>query len=319
MFRLKIVPTTPNFDFMRWRKALVGLSIAMVIASALLVAIKGLNFGIDFKGGVLVQVRTAQTPDIGALRDVVGNLGLGEVAVQDFGNTGHEVLIRVERQPGGGNEQIAAVEKVKAAVLSSFPGTEVRRTEIVGPKVSSELIYSGTLAVLLAVIGIMIYVWLRFEWQFAVAAVISLVHDVALTLGVFSLLGIDFTLAIIAAILTIIGYSLNDTVVVFDRVRENLRKFKTTPLIEVLNLTVNETLSRTTMTSLTTLIALVTLYLFGGEGMRGFSFAMLWGVLVGTYSSIYIAAPLLLWMGVKRDWSKEAAIKPAGVDFGARL
>ncbi|MEM1314400.1 MAG: protein translocase subunit SecF, partial [Pseudomonadota bacterium] len=207
------------------------------------------------------------------------------------------------------------------ALSAEIPGIEFRRVEVVGPKVSGELIVAGALAIGLAVAAVLFYIWLRFEWQFSLGAVAALVHDVILTIGVFSLVRLEFNLSIIAALLTIVGYSLNDTVVVFDRVRENLRKYKQKSLTEVLNLSVNETLSRTVMTSVTTLLALLSLYFLGGEVIRGFTFAMIWGVVVGTYSSIFVAAAVLLWLGVKRDWSKDEDGKggPAGVQFGAQV
>jgi preprotein translocase SecF subunit len=205
------------------------------------------------------------------------------------------------------------VRELQGALDEAFPGISYLQVDSVGAKVSGELVRAGVLAVLSALGAILVYIWLRFEWQFSLAAVIALVHDVVLTIGIFSLLQLDFSLPIIAAILTIAGYSLNDTVIVFDRVRENLRKFKKMPLVELLNLSVNDTLSRTVITSGTTLIALVALYVLGGEVIRGFTFAMIWGVLVGTYSSIFIAAPVLMWLGVKRDWSKPDA--SAGTQF----
>jgi len=260
----------------------------------------GLNYGIDFKGGTLIEIKTTDGPaDIGELRDKLNGLGLGDVQIQTFGAP-DDVLIRVQEQPGGESAQQAVVDKVKGALGDNV---EYRRVEVVGPTVSQELIESGTLAVVLAIFGVLVYIWLRFEWQFSAGAVIALVHDVVLTIGMFSAVQIEFGLPIIAAILTIVGYSLNDTVVVYDRVRENLRKYKKMPLSDLLNQSINETLSRTIVTSVTTLIALLSLYILGGEVIRGFVFAMIWGVLVGTYSSIFVGAPMLLMLGVKRDWS----------------
>jgi preprotein translocase subunit SecF len=235
------------------------------------------------------------------MRSALSGLNLGEVALQEFGrNT--EVLIRVERQPGDSAAQQLAVAAVKEALAKEITGEiSYRRVEFVGPKVSAELVRAGTLASVLAVVAMLVYIWFRFEWQFGVGAVIAILHDVLLTIGIFSLLGLEFNLSTVAAILTIAGYSINDTVVVYDRVRENLRKFKQMPLTELLNLSINATLSRTLLTSVTTLIALLTLYLFGGEVLRGFSFAMIWGVLVGTYSSIFIAVPLLVYMNLRRS------------------
>ena len=317
---MRLIPDETKIPFLGARWIAGGFSAVAAALSLVLLLTMGLNFGIDFRGGTMVEARTAEAADIGQIRGIVGGLGLGEVAVQEFGGP-RDILVRVGVLPGAeGDAQLAAVRTVTEALQAALPGTEIRRVEVVGPKVSGELVRAGALALGLAVLAILVYIWLRFEWQFSVAAVIALVHDVVLTMGVFAALQIEFNLAIIAALLTIIGYSLNDTVVVFDRVRENLRKFKTTPLIEVLNLSVNETLSRTIMTSLTTLLALTALYVLGGEVLRGFTFAMMWGVVIGTYSSVFVAAAALLWFGVKRDWSKPGAGEgPAGVSFGAQV
>ncbi|MEO1291371.1 MAG: protein translocase subunit SecF [Pseudomonadota bacterium] len=314
--RLKLVPNETKIDFLGLRKIAGVVSAAAMVISVLAMILFGLNFGIDFRGGVLVEARTEQAADLGEIRSLLGSLDLGDVAVQEFGDE-RTILTRIERQPGGGDAQDAAKERISAALQEAFPGTSIRRTEVVGPKVSGELVQAGVTAVILAVLAVLFYIWLRFEWQFSLGAVAALVHDVVLTLGIFALLGLEFNLSIIAALLTIVGYSLNDTVVVFDRIRENLRRYKSTELIDVLNLSINETLSRTLMTSVTTLIALFSLYFFGGEVIRGFTFAMILGVLVGTYSSIFIAAPVLHWLGVKRDW--DTGSEPdgkAGVQFG---
>tara|TARA_Y100001970_G_scaffold265372_1_gene352895 strand:+ start:2187 stop:3092 length:906 start_codon:yes stop_codon:yes gene_type:complete len=282
---------------MRFRKIAGFLSLAMIIGSAGLFFTKGLNFGIDFRGGILMEIRTDQPTDMSKIRRTLNDLNLGEVQLQEFGQP-TDVLIRIERQPNGEKGQQAAVLKVKTSL-----GDEVsyRRTEFVGPKVGGELIEAGITAVLVALTAMLVYIWFRFEWQFGVGAVSALLHDVILTIGIFSLLGLEFNLSTVAAILTIAGYSINDTVVVYDRVRENLRKYKQMPLYELLNLSVNGTLSRTLLTSLTTLIALAALYFFGGEVIKGFSFAMIWGVIVGTYSSIFIAVPLLVYMNLRRS------------------
>jgi preprotein translocase SecF subunit len=260
-----------------------------------------LNYGIDFEGGILIEVGTPEPADLSVMRGALSGLGLGEVALQEFGrNT--EVLVRIERQPGDSTAQQRAVAVVKEVLSKEIAGEiSYRRVEFVGPKVSAELVRAGTLASVLAVIAMLIYIWFRFEWQFAVGAVMALVHDVILTIGVFALTRFEFNLSIIAAILTIVGYSVNDTVVVYDRIRENLRKYRKMPLMELLNVSINDTLSRTTMTSVTTLIALLTLFFFGGAVIKGFTFAMIWGVIVGTYSSIFIAAPLLIYAGLRRD------------------
>ncbi|MCI4661769.1 MAG: protein translocase subunit SecF [Neomegalonema sp.] len=314
--RLKLVKDVTTIDFLGMRRLFLSLSAGMIVLSIISLLAFGLNFGIDFRGGVLVEARLEKAEPISSVREVLGGLDLGDIAVQEFGDA-NTILARVERQEGGGNAQQAAVGKVSAALQEAFPGTTIRRSEVVGPKVSGELVERGVTAVILAVLAVLFYIWLRFEWQFSVGAVAALVHDVIITLGIFSLLGLEFNLSIIAALLTIVGYSLNDTVVVYDRIRENLRRYKTTELAQVLNMSINETLSRTLMTSVTTLIALLALYFLGGEVIRGFTFAMILGVVIGTYSSISIATPVLLWLGVKRDWDNEADKESkAGVQFG---
>ncbi|MEN8721707.1 MAG: protein translocase subunit SecF [Alphaproteobacteria bacterium] len=304
--RLRLVPQDTHVGFIGLRRIAYVISAIAIIASIALFGARGLNYGIDFQGGTLIEVGTEGPADIARMRSTLNGLGLGDVQIQEFG-AANDVLIRVEQQAGGDEVQQSVVDIVKDALNANFDGITYRRVEVVGPKVSSELIEAGALAVILAVVAVLIYIWLRFEWQFSVGAVVALVHDVVLTIGVFAGLGLEFNLSIIAAILTIVGYSLNDTVVVYDRVRENLRKYKKKPLHDLLDLSLNETLSRTVMTSVTTLLALSALYIFGGEVIRGFTFAMIWGVLVGTYSSIFVASPILLAIGVKRDWSKAAA------------
>ena len=305
---IQLISARPNIAFMRWRRLFFAFSGALMLGSVLLYGIVGLNLGIDFKGGILIELRTPQAADIGDLRRTLSGLDLGEVALQGFGQP-TDVLIHIQKQEGDEKAQIAAVEKIKAALGDEV---EYRRTEFVGPKVGAELIEAGVMAVVFAMLAIMVYVWFRFEWQFGVGAVLALAHDVISTVGVFALLQIEFNLTTIAAILTIAGYSINDTVVIFDRVRENLRKYKRMALPELLNLSVNETLSRTVMTGLTTLLALIALFFFGGEVIRGFSFAMIWGVVIGTYSSVCIAVPLLLVTGLKRGGEAGAADAPAG-------
>lgn len=307
MFRLKLVPQETNFQFIGMRNITFVISGLLTLASIVLYLTLGLNFGIDFRGGTMVEIGTEGAADVGRIRSIVSGLGLGDVQVQTFG-ADNDVLIRIGQSAGGEQAQQLGVAAVKAALDRDY-GSPVtyRRVELVGPKVSSDLINAGVLAVLLAVGAMLIYVWFRFEWQFGVGSVIALVHDVAMTIGLFSLLQLEFNLAIVAAILTIVGYSMNDTVVVYDRVRENLRKYKKIPLEELLNLAINDTLSRTTMTAFTTFIALAALFIFGGEVIRGFTFAMIWGIFIGTYSSIFIAAPFLLLVGVKRNWSDSDA------------
>lgn len=290
------------------RLAFMASMIAMVVSLALW-ATFGLNFGVDFKGGSMIEFRTVSgaPANITDLRSKVGGLGLGDVQVQVFGEP-RDVLIRVELQPGGPKAQQETLSKIVAAVGAEY---EVRRQEVVGPAVSGELRQTGIIAVLCSILAIIAYVWFRFEWQFAIGAVVALTHDVLITIGVFSLFQFAFDLSTVAALLTILGYSVNDTVVVSDRIRENLRKYKRMEMPKLLNLSINETLSRTLMTSCTTLIVLVALYVLGGEVIRNFTFAMMFGVIIGTYSSIFIAAPLLQYLGVKRDWSGVTQGAPA--------
>lgn len=299
MFRLKLVPEKTSLRFMDRRRIAFALSALLILGSIVMYFGQGLNRGIDFEGGILLEVKTQGPADIGSMRSLMSGLGLGEVALQEFGAT-DDVLIRVERQPGEAAAQQAAVDVVKAALTPEYPGISYRRVEFVGPTVSAELVEAASLAVLTAVAIMLIYIWLRFEWHFSVGAVIALVHDVIITLGMFAVTGIEFNLASVAAILTIVGYSINDTVVVYDRIRENLRKYKQLPLPDLLNVSINDTLSRTVMTSVTTLLALAALFIFGGEVIRGFAFAMIWGVVIGTYSSIFVAAPVLILLGLKR-------------------
>ena len=300
---LKFVPAGTNIPFMGVARPAFMVSGAAALVAIGLFLVIGLNLGIDFRGGTLMQIKTQGPADIAELRDSIGGLGLGDVQIQEFG-ADNEVLIRIELQPGGDDAQQEAQRTVREALGD---GLSVERTEVVGPTVSGELATQSTIAVLAAIFAVLVYIWFRFEWQFSVGAILALVHDVLVTIGLFSILQLEFNLSIIAALLTIVGYSLNDTVVVYDRVRENLRKFKKLPLVDLLNQSINQTLSRTILTSVTTLIALLSLYIFGGEVIRGFTFAMIWGVVIGTYSSVCIASPILLILGVKRDWSGEGS------------
>lgn len=296
MWRFRLIPDTTDIPFLRWRKGLFAFSAALAVISVVLLFAKGLNFGIDFEGGILLEVGTERPADIGDMRVTLGDLGLGEVTLQEFGSD-TEVLIRIERQPGDAEAQQVAITIVRQALEAKYAGElTYRRTEFVGPKVGAELIQAGVIAMILAIALMLVYIWFRFELPFAIGAIIALVHDVLLTLGMFSLFGLEFNLAIVAAILLIVGYSMNDTVVVYDRVRENLRKYKKMPLVELLNVSVNDTLSRTVMTSLTTLLALGALLIFGGEVIRDFTIAMIWGVVVGTYSSIFVAGAVLVYI-----------------------
>ena len=297
-----------SIDFLKGKYIAFITSIILILLSIGLFFLNGLNFGIDFKGGTLIEIETQNKIEISEVRSSLNSLSLGDIQVQEFGSD-KNLLIRIEQQQGGDQIQQNVLEIVKQKLTSDISETiNFRRTEVVGPKVSGELIQSGTIAILVAVFAMLIYIWLRFEWQFSLGAVIALLHDVILTIGVFCLTQLEFNLPIIAAILTIVGYSMNDTVVVYDRVRENLRKFRSKEITSLLNLSINETLSRTIVTSVTTLLALVSLYIFGGEVIKGFTFAMIWGVLVGTYSSIFVAAPLLTYLDVKREWNTTTAV-----------
>lgn len=299
---LKYLPQTFTFDYVGKRMAAFMLSGLLIVASLGSLAVQGLNFGIDFAGGILIEIETPQEADVGGIRQTVSELGLGDVSVTTFGDTGRDVVIRVAEQAGGDEAQVQALNTVKAAL-----GDDVtyRRTEVVGPKVGAELIRDGALAVVLSILAISIYIWLRFEWQFALGAMAALIHDVITTIGLFSIFQISFDLTTVAALLTVAGYSINDTVVQYDRVRENLRKYKKMELPDLLNKSLNEVLSRTLLTSITTLLAVLALLFFGGEVLRGFSFALTWGVVIGTFSSFYVALPILLYLNIRRDDEEE--------------
>ncbi len=296
--RLSIVPANTSFDFVSRRRLAYPLSALLIILSVGAFLTQGLNFGIDFRGGILIEIKTEGPANVAQLRATVGGLGLGEVQVQEFGAP-DDVLIRVQQQDGSEAEQIQAINIIKDALGGQV--TEYRRTEFVGPTVGAELISSAIWAVLLAIGAILIYIWFRFEWQFGIGAVFALTHDVLTTIGLFAITQLEFNLATVAAILTIAGYSINDTVVIYDRVREELRRYKKLDMPAVLNMAVNRTLSRTFMTSVTTLIALVALAIFGGTIIRDFAYAMIWGVVIGTYSSVFIAVPVLLGLKLSRE------------------
>lgn len=287
---LRICPSQTKIDFLGKRTIAYVLSAFLMIAAVYSTATKGVNFGIDFAGGILMEVKTDGPADIKTMRKTLSSLKLGDVALQGMGDTGEEVMIRIQKQEGGEEKEMEALLAVKKALGDSV---EYRKTEVVGPKVGEELIQDGVWAVIFAIGAIVLYIWFRFEWQFAIGAMIALIHDVITTIGIFSVLQLDFNLTTIAAVLTIAGYSINDTVVSYDRVRENLQKFKKMPINELLNLSVNDMLSRTLLTSLTTLLAVISIFIFGGEVLRTFAFAMIWGVIIGTYSSIYVAIPFL--------------------------
>ena len=302
----KLVPDETAIKFMGFRRITFAISAFMSVAALVLFMTLNMNLGIDFKGGSIIEVQSRSgTADIADIRSRLSELNLGEVQVQEFGDPS-EVLIRVQAQDGGENAQQTVIEKVRGELEADY---DFRRVEVVGPTVSSELAQAGTIAVLASLVAILFYIWVRFEWQFAVGAIIATLHDVIMTVGFFVITGIEFNLSSIAAILTIVGYSLNDTVVVYDRVRENLRRYKKMSLPQLLNESINQTLSRTTMTSLTTLLALLALFMFGGEVIRSFTAAMIFGVVIGTYSSIFIAAPLLILFKMRAS-----AMRPEGDD-----
>jgi preprotein translocase SecF subunit len=304
MRKLRLVPDDTKIDFMRMHKLCFAFSGMMFLVAIGLFFGKGLNYGIDFRGGVLIEMRTAGPADFPALREKLGGLDLGEVSLQSYGGP-NEVLLRMETQPGGEKGNQRAVQVVREAMGEA---TEFRRVETVGPTVGEELREAGLYAVIGAIVAILLYVWFRFEWQFGVGAIIALFHDVIAIVGVFSLFDLAFDLATLAAILTISGYSINDTVVVYDRIRENMRKFKRMELRELLNKSVNDTLSRTALTGVSTLLALAALLVFGGPVIRDFNIAMFVGVIVGTYSSIFVAAPFLIYLKLKRGaFDREAA------------
>ena len=314
--RLKLVPANTKINFFSKIKVILSISSFFVLLSFLLFIFFGLNYGIDFRGGTMLMVKTEMKVPIAEYREILRMANVGDTSVTEISDPGAKissgmldknrniVLIRIEQGVGEEAIQNDSIIKVKKILSEKFSSIKFLQTESVGAKVSKELVRKGIISVILAVTAVLFYIWIRFEWQFALGAVFALIHDVTLTIGMFSIFALEFNLSIIAALLTIVGYSLNDTVIVFDRIRENLKKFRRKSLSEVLNLSVNETLSRTVMTSVTTLIALASLYILGGDVIRGFTFAMIWGVLVGTFSSIFIASASLLLFGVKRDWSK---------------
>ncbi|GAB4384290.1 protein translocase subunit SecF [Albidovulum sp.] len=319
-FRLRLVPEKTEIDFFKWATLTFWGSLALVVAAVIVTAVMGLNFGIDFRGGTTIRTESPQPVDVGAYRQALQPLGLGDVSITEvfdptFGPDRNVAMIRVQAQQGQESVTPEVIDAIEGALRAIDPKITFPSVESVGPKVSGELIRAAVLAVLAGTAAICFYIWLRFEWQFAAGAVVALIHDIALTVGLFALFQIKFDLSIIAALLTILGYSINDTVVVFDRLRENLIKFKTTPLRDLCNLSANETLSRSLMTSGTTLIALIALLVLGGDVIRGFVFAMTWGIVVGTYSSIYIAKNVVLMLGVKRDWRKGEDGGPSGTQF----
>lgn len=305
-FRLRLAPEHTTINFFYLQRTTLSISAAMVVASIVLWAVMGLNFGIDFQGGTTIRTESSQPVDVGAYRSALSGLELGDVSITEvfdptFDANQHVAQVRIAAQDGSEAVTPDVVNAVEAALQTVDPSITFPSVESVGPKVSGELILSAILAVLGASAAILVYIWLRFEWQYAVGAVAALVHDVIITIGVFALFQIKFDLAIVAALLTILGYSINDTVVIFDRLRENLIKYKTMPLRDVMNLSANETLSRTLMTTGTTLIALIAMLIFGGDVIRGFVFAITFGIIIGTYSSVYVAKNLVLMIGLDRS------------------
>jgi preprotein translocase subunit SecF len=293
---LRIVPDDTKFDFIRFRRISFPISAVLSIFAIVLYFTHGLNFGIDFKGGTLIEVRAKSgAADLAQMRQTIGGLHLGDFQLQQFGGPA-EVLIRIAQQPGGEAEQQVAVQKVRQALGDSV---DYRRVEVVGPRVSGELLYTGIIGMFAAIAAILCYLWFRFEWQFALGAMIANVHDIVLTLGFMSLTQIDFDLTSIAALLTILGYSLNDTVVIYDRIREMLRRYKKMPMTDLLNVSINATLSRSIITHVTVAMSLLALLLFGGQAIHSFTATMMFGVvLVGTYTSVFIASPILIYLGV---------------------
>jgi len=300
---LHLIPDNTNINFIGLRFIAFALSLVMLAGSIYLTSVDGLNFGVDFTGGTVIEIRTQTPPDLGAMRTNLNGLGLGAISLQEFGEP-NDLLIRLPQQDGGAEAQKAAIDAVQVALHAQLGEGEdaydLRRTEFVGPQVGKELKQQGVNAVLFAMFGILCYIWLRFEWQFSVAAVAALLHDTIAIIGFFALTQMEFNLSTVAAILMVAGYSINDTVVVFDRVREDLRRYKKKPLPDLFNMSINHMLDRTLITSLTTLIALVALYVYGGEVLRGFISALIVGIVVGTYSSTYIATSLLLFTDVRK-------------------
>lgn len=298
---IKLVPDHTKIDFIGSRYIGFAVTAIMIIASIFLLATKGLNYGIDFTGGTLVEISTEKTPELASLREDLNNLELGEISIQEFGNP-NNLLIRVPSQDSEDPAvQKTAIDNVKVEIEKAYPDVDYRRVEFVGPQVGQELKVKGLIAVIAAMLGIMAYVWFRFEWQFGVAAVITLAHDVFAVLGFMAIMGRNFDLSSLAALLMVAGFSINDTVVIFDRIREMMRKYRKKPMAEIANLAINDTLSRTVMTSLVTLLSLIALAVFGGEVIRGFTEALLFGFVVGTYSSIYVASAILLYLGLRPE------------------
>ncbi len=303
-----------NFNFLGQRYIAFMITAVMILGSIFLFGTKGLNYGIDFTGGVMMEIRVPEAPNLGKLREELNNLNLGSISIQEFGEP-TDLMIRIPQQKGGNEAQQAAIDQVRGELAKEFGDkVDYRRNEFVGPQVGEELKFKGILAFGLTILGILSYIWYRFEWQYGLSAIVCLIHDTTAVVGYFALLGLQFDLAALASVLMVAGYSTNDTVIVFDRIRENRRKYKKMSMKELLNLCVNQTLSRTLMTSLTTLLALIALFIFGGEVIQDFVEAMIFGIVVGTYSSIYVAASLLLYLPFGDDAKRtdaEAVAEPA--------
>ncbi|GEO81101.1 protein translocase subunit SecF [Pararhodospirillum oryzae] len=310
---IRLIPDNLNLDFISKRVWFISASVIFLTGCLLSVAIQGLNFGIDFTGGILVEARTPEPVDLGAVRTALNNQVAGDIALTTYGTDGRDLMIRVPEQPGGEAANTEALSRLKATLGE---GVEYRRTELVGPKVGDELVQAGALAMVFAILSITAYIWFRFEWQYAVGGVIALLHDVIATVGLFSIFQIQFDLTSVAAIMTVAGYSINDTVVIFDRVREELRRYKKMEMGEVLNLAINRTMSRTVLTGGTTLLALICLFALGGDVLRGFSLAIAWGIVVGTYSSIYVAVPALIYFRFDRSGEGDAPPAPSSSEPG---
>lgn len=300
---LQLIPYHTNINFVGIRYIVYAFSLLAMIVSGISLGTKGLNLGIDFRGGFLIEVRTPEKADLAGMRAALKALQIGDVKLQEFGSD-RDIMIRVERQPGDDKAQTVALEKIKETLGTSL---DYRRVETVGPKVSEDLVQNGLLAFGFAIVGMLIYIWFRFEWQFGLCGILSLIHDAAAVMGFYSLSGFEFNETAFIAILTTIGYSINDSVVIYDRIRENLRKFKRTPLADIINLSTNETLSRTTLTAGTTLLSLVALYFFGGSVIASFSLPILVGISFGVFSSIFVSANLLLFFNIKRPQLNDAA------------
>lgn len=309
-FRFKLAPDNTKFDFLGWRRVTFTLSICLVLGSIALTLVRGLNFGVDFTGGTVIEIGLPVAPDLNMLRSDLHGLNLGGISLQEFGDP-RNLLLRMGQQSGGPEGQAAAVDKIKTALSTKFAEIDYRRVEYVGPQVGEELIRTGLLAMFLSVVGVLIYVASRFEWQFGVACVLAVIRDASVTVGFFAVTRWEFDLATMGAVLLVAGYSLNDTIVVFDRIRENLRKYRKMELKELFNLSINQTLSRSLMTSFTTLLALSSLAIFGGEVIRGFTCALIVGIVAGTFSSIFVATGPLLVLNLRRAHDDSAASSAA--------